>query len=169
MEFAKTKEDISISYISALCAYSGISYEIIRHDDNSTDGMLMKRFNFDTGMRFDAQLRIQLKCTSSTSQYKDNGKEITYKLKVKNYNDLCTKATTPIILELLVLPEDDKQWINWSKDELLMKGCMYWAEFSEKADSSNVGTVSVKLNKNNVINSNTLLKMLEKIAKEEWP
>lgn len=169
MHITKTKEDISISYISALCAYSGIAYEIIRHDDDSTDGMLMKRICLDTGHQFDAQLRIQLKCTSSVSQYTDDGKEIIYKLKVKNYNDLCTKATTPIILGLLVLPEDEKQWMNWSMDELLIKGCMYWAEFSNEAESSNVGTVSVKLNKHNVVNADTLLEMLEKIAKEEWP
>ena len=39
MQVSKRKEDISISYISALCAYAGIAYEIVRHDDDSTDGI----------------------------------------------------------------------------------------------------------------------------------
>lgn len=76
MQVTQTKEDISISYISALCAYAGIAYEIIRHDDDSTDGILMKRIYLDTGHRFDAQLRIQLKCTSSATQHSDTGKQI---------------------------------------------------------------------------------------------
>ena len=88
MQLTQIKEDISISYISAVCAYSGISYEIVRHDEDSTDGTLRKRILLDDGRKFDAALRIQLKCTSSLSQYKDNGDTITYKLKAKNYNDL---------------------------------------------------------------------------------
>ena len=116
MQTTQIKEDISISYISALCAYAGISYEIIRHDDDSTDGILRKRIFLDRGRKFEAGLRIQLKCTSSLSQYTDNGDTIIYKLKAKNYNDLCLPSTTPIILGLLILPEDKDQWINWTQD-----------------------------------------------------
>lgn len=43
MQITQIKEDISISYISALCAYAGIAYEIVRHDEDSTDGILKKR------------------------------------------------------------------------------------------------------------------------------
>lgn len=104
MQVTQIKEDISISYISALCAYAGIAYEIVRHDDDSTDGTLRKRIILDHERKFDAELRIQLKCTSSSSQYTDHGDTLTYKLKVKNYNDLRLPSTTPIILGLLVLP-----------------------------------------------------------------
>ena len=43
MQITQIKEDISISYISALCAYAGIAYEIVRHDEDSTDGNKKKR------------------------------------------------------------------------------------------------------------------------------
>lgn len=58
MQVSKRKEDISISYISALCAYAGIAYEIVRHDDDSTDGILRKRILLDGHRKFDAELRI---------------------------------------------------------------------------------------------------------------
>ena len=169
MQATKMKEDISISYISALCAYAGIAYEIIRHDDDSTDGILSKRVFLAGNKWLNVALRIQLKCTSSPSQYIDNGDTLTYKLKVKNYNDLCLPSTTPIILGLLILPEDERLWINWTEEELLIKGCMYWAEFSKKTESANKGTVSVEINKKNVINADSLQNILELIAKEEWP
>ena len=169
MQTTQIKEDISISYISALCAYAGISYEIIRHDDDSTDGILRKRIFLDRGRKFEAGLRIQLKCTSSLSQYTDNGDTIIYKLKAKNYNDLCLQSTTPIILGLLILPEDKEQWINWTKEELLIRGCMYWADFSLEAELSNKETVNVTISKKHVINAESLQKILERIAKEEWP
>lgn len=168
MQITQIKEDISISYISALCAHSGIAYEIVRHDEDSTDGILRKRVFLDGGRKYDAELRIQLKCTSSPSQYIDNGNTITYKLKVKNYNDLCLRSTTPIILGLLILPEDQNEWIQWSTEELLLKGCMYWASFAGKTESKNEGTISVTLDKKNAINEKTLQSILEKIAKEEW-
>lgn len=165
MHSSRQKEDISISYISALCADAGISYDIQRHDDDSTDGIMKKRIFLDDERFFDSSLRIQLKSTSSVTQYKDNGDMITYALKVKNYNDLCTPATTPVILGLFVMPEEES-WVEWSREELLIKGCMYWADFSEMPKSDNKQTVTVAIPKEHVINEEFLLDILERIAKE---
>ncbi|MCD7956611.1 MAG: DUF4365 domain-containing protein [Lachnospiraceae bacterium] len=85
--------------------------------------------------------------------------------RAKNFNDLCV----PVILGLLILPEDEDEWIHWTSEELLIRGCMYWAEFSSEEVSANSATVNVRLEKKNVINLETLNEMLEKIAKEEWP
>ena len=87
---------------------------------------------------------------------------------MKNYNDLCTPSTTPIILGLLVLPENEEEWIEWTTEELLIRGCMYWESFCECEKSDNKGTVTVKIKKDNVINQQTLNDILTKIAKEEW-
>lgn len=165
MQITQIKEDISISYISALCAYAGISYEIMRHDDDSTDGILRKRILLDDHTKFDAELRIQLKCTSSPSQYIDNGDTLTYRLKAKNYNDLCLPSTTPIMLGLLILPESEELWITWTEEELLIRGCMYWAEFSKETESVNEGTVNIKINKKNIVNVESLTEILELIAR----
>ncbi len=70
---------------------------------------------------------------------------------------------------LLILPENEELWVNWTEEELLIKGCMYWAEFSKEIESSNEETVSVIIDKKNVINVESLQNILEMIAKEEWP
>lgn len=36
----RAKENMSISYISAVCAYAGVDYDTIRHDEDSTDGLM---------------------------------------------------------------------------------------------------------------------------------
>ena len=82
---------------------------------------------------------------------------------------MCLPSTTPIILGLLILPEDKEQWINWTQEELLIRGCMYWADFSLEAELSNKETVNVTISKKHVINAESLQKILERIAKEEWP
>ena len=73
MDIEKIKEEISISYISALCAYAGIDYDRVIHDEDSTDGQLKKIITLNNGRLFQSQLRVQLKCTSSLSQYSDKG------------------------------------------------------------------------------------------------
>ena len=111
------KEDIHISYLSAVCASASISFDLQRHDDDSTDGIMKKLITLDDGTKYMSSLRIQLKCTSSVSQYTDDEEILHYKLKVKNFNDLCTRCTTPIILGLLVLPEDEDTWVKWSEKD----------------------------------------------------
>ena len=165
---SQQKEDVSISYISAICANCGVAYDIMRHDADSTDGQMKKRINIEDGVEFDAMLRVQLKCTSSATQYSDKKHEIIYKLKAKNYNDLCKKGTAPIILCLLVLP-DDSEWVKWTKDELSIKGCMYWVYLGNQQEKDNTASVSVHISKDNVINENTICDLLNKIAREEWP
>lgn len=126
MDTSAIKEDLSISYISAVAAINGIGYETVRHDEDSTDGILKKIVTLEDGRKFDAELRIQLKATSSVSQYTMTDEKITYQLKAKNYNDLCMPGTSPIILGLLILPSDETEWIGWTPNELMIKGCMYW-------------------------------------------
>lgn len=58
MQITQIKEDISVSYISALCACAGIAYEIVRRDADGTDGILKKRVLLDGNRRFNAELRI---------------------------------------------------------------------------------------------------------------
>jgi hypothetical protein len=166
MYTTQQQEDLHISYIMALCAGAGISYDIQSHDDDSTDGIMKKRIYLPGGNFYDVILRIQLKSTYSTSQYTDNGDAITYRLKVKNYNYLCTRSSTPIILGLLILPEDKDTWLTWSTEELLIRGRMYWADFSECEKSDNQVSVTVTIDKNNVINQETLVAMMVKMAEE---
>ena len=169
MNESKQKEDLQISYISAICAAAGLSYERTIHDEDSTDGTIKAKVATKNRGSINSELRVQLKCTSSSSQYTDHGTYISYKLKKKNYDDLRAQSTVPIILCLMVLPEDISGCVQWSTEELLIKGCMYWADLSKEAPSDNREKVSVHIDKTNVINQESLQEILRKIGEEEWP
>ncbi len=169
MHLSRKKEDISICYLSTLCAHNGIDYEITRNDADSTDAILKKVVILKDIGKIHISLRIQLKSTSSIKQYTEKDTYITYKLKVKNYNDLCQKTTVPIILCLLILPEDENSWVKWTNKELLLRGSMYWTEFSTEDKSNNENSITIKINKKNIINEKTLLWIFDKIAREDWP
>lgn len=162
------QEDINVSYISAICASVEIDYERIYHDQDSIDGLFKKKIDTVNGWYL-SECEVQLKSVYSKNEYKDNGESIIYKLKAKNYNDLCMTSIIPRILVLLVLPEDSNSWVNCSVDELIIKGKMYWTEFSGADTTSNKSTISVEISKSNILNSDAMLRILEKIAKEEWP
>ena len=158
---------MSICYISTIAANAGIDYETIRHDDDSTDGLIKKLIDLPNVGSIHSLLRVQLKSTSSKLMYKENEKEISYILKVKNYNDLRQRSTTPIILCLLILPSEHQEWIHWSKAELALRGCMYWTSFTGQESSSNMESITVTFDKKHVVNSDALQELLEKIAREE--
>jgi hypothetical protein len=73
VDTSQKKEELSINYIATVAAIAGIDYDIMRHDGDSTDGLLKKQISLSNGRRFNASLRVQLKCTSSPSQYSDDG------------------------------------------------------------------------------------------------
>ena len=126
MDIEKIKEDLSICYLKTIAAVRRIAVERIEHDEDSVDVVIKKVLNIDKNVSFNSQISVQLKATSSKSQYGIGKQEISYKLKVKNYNDLCMPATMPSMLALLILPEEMEEWTKWTPDELMIKGKMFW-------------------------------------------
>ena len=90
MDIEKVKEDLSICYLKAVAAINAIALEENRHDEDSIDVILKKQICI-SGEPFFSEVGVQLKATSSVSQYSETITDISYKLKAKNYNDLCVK------------------------------------------------------------------------------
>ncbi len=166
MDIERIKEDLSICYLKTIAAINGIALEQFNHDEDSTDVVIKKVIEMPGGLLFNSQVSVQLKSTSSLSQYTINDKEITYKLKVKNYNDLCSNAAMPSILGLFILPKDKNEWVNWNENDLLLKGQLFWIGLQGKAKSTNSGTVSVKIPLTNRLSKETIEDMLVKAAEE---
>ena len=157
------EEDLSISYLRAVAATGEIVFELRRSDVNSKDVNLSKLI-FLNGVRFESELNVQLKATYSKSQYFENDTEITYYLKIKNYNDLRGDTTTPIILCLLVLPENKEDWVTQTTDDLVMKRCMYWVSLKGMPECENKTKCAIKIPKTNLVTSDSLNDLLIQIA-----
>lgn len=167
MDIEKIKEDLSICYLKMIAATNGIALDSISHDEDSVDAVIKKKINLDKmDFWFNSQISVQLKSTSSISQYSIGESEVTYRLKTKNYNDLCLPATMPSILALLILPKDQEEWIQWTPEELMMKGKMYWFNLQKCKPSDNKGTVSIKIPLENILNNETINHLLERVAEE---
>ncbi|MCD8325154.1 MAG: DUF4365 domain-containing protein [Lachnospiraceae bacterium] len=166
MDKAKIKEDLSVCYLRAVSAVNGIAFERIEHDEDSVDCILKKFIVDEMEGRFNSMISVQLKATSSPSQYTISKDKIAYRLKVKNYNDLCELAAVPGILALLILPEREDEWVKWTTEELLLRGRMYWLSLQGKDKSTNKDWVTVQIPVNNVLNAATVNELLKRAAEE---
>jgi hypothetical protein len=71
---------------------------------------------------------LQLKCTCE-SQVQREANGLKYDLEAKAYNDLIVRRDSgiaPLILVLLVLPDNSDEWITVTPDELIVRRCAYW-------------------------------------------
>ena len=166
MDKEKIKEDLSICYLKTIAAINGIAMERIEHDEDSIDVVIKKIIYLKNGGKFNSQISVQLKATASSSQYNISNTEISYLLKAKNYNDLCAPASMPSILALLILPENETEWIRWSSEELMIKGKMFWISFQGKEETKNVSRITVKIPKENELNAITIETLIQKVAEE---
>lgn len=160
MTESEQKEDISMHYLGLLCARSGIDFERTHHDDDGTDVILKKRFNDSDNQAYDTEIHFQLKATSSKSQYTETAEEIRYRLKAKNYNDLCIPSIVPLYLAVLILPERQAEWISWNEEDLLIHGRMYYYSLEDKKKTVNEHEVTIKIDKADRIDESVLSRML---------
>lgn len=159
----KRKEELSFSYLNALCSYEGIALEIQKHDDDGIDAIIKKDVETSSG-KYKSSLAVQLK--ASSTQWVDKAEYIKYPLKVKNFNDLTTRSVIPQALFLFTLPKDEEAWIKHDIDQLIIRKCMYWCSFSGKGGSSNSSSVTIKIPKEQVVCPASLSDLLIKIAEE---
>jgi hypothetical protein len=161
----KRKEEISKSYLNAVCATKGISMTIETHDDDGIDVTLSKTIKKTDGSDYGVRMGVQLKSTSF--EYKETNDFLFYPLKKKNYDDLRRSSSIKSFLFILILPEKETDWINQSIDQLVIKKCMYWFDLNNLPNSDNNTSVSVHIPKSQYVSPDVLEDILIKIAEEK--
>ena len=156
------EEDLSISYLRAVAAKAEVDVNVKRRDVHSQDVELIRQISTSNCEEFVVNLTIQLKATFS--EYTETDTTIKYPLKVKNYNDLRKKCTTPIILGLLILPKEKEEWVNQTATELTLKYCMYWLNLKGAPETENDVSITVEIPKSQVLSSDTIINLMQRIA-----
>jgi Domain of unknown function (DUF4365) len=88
-------------------------------------------------------LEVQVKSTSISVRGEDS---IRYPLKLKNYNELRKQKTlVPKILIVVLIPDNQSEWLNQSENELCMRRCGYWLSLKGQPETANTDSVTVYL------------------------
>jgi hypothetical protein len=113
------------------------------------------------------QLDLQVK---STTRPIIRAGELLYDLDVKNYNDLrLPSPMCPRLLVVVVLPEDESQWLSQSPEELTLRRCAYWSWLAGAEPTSATSTIRVALSLTNVFSVSALHEMVSRLERGEQP
>lgn len=103
----------------------------------------------DTGKKID----LQLKCTTE-KQINIGTDAITYDLETKNFNDLVYRRDfiSPLLLVLMVLPEDPIEWLTITSSEMIVRKAAYWyLPPAGSAISQNKSTTRITIPSKNIV------------------
>jgi hypothetical protein len=109
----------------------------------------------DTGVQVDLQLR-------STMRARVTATEVTYDLEVTSYNDLrVSPKGAPRILVVVVLPDNEEEWVSQSANELCLRRCAYWTSLEGLPETGAKTTIRITIPASNVFSAGAVTALME--------
>ena len=157
MDLNTRKERFSLAYINAVATYANCEALEPQVDRGSVDGLLVGP------ARSRDLIRFQAKATEQDVMRDDR---LHFPLSIRDYDNLRT-AVFPFILIVVLLPDDETQWLTQTDDQLCLQRCGYWMSLVGRPEVSNTNTVTVHIPKANVFGNSGLSDLMDKVARGE--
>jgi hypothetical protein len=107
-----------------------------------------------------AQIDVQLKSTTRTAVRET---VVAYDLEVRAYKILRQEnINRPRILVLLLLPEDESDWLSQTEESLIVRRCAYWTSLRGAQPSTARRTVRILIPRANVFSVESLQALLNR-------
>lgn len=168
-QYNDIKEMISIQYLASICSFLGASF--IQHtralDKDGLDGLIeSSAFNLPGMVETNPKIVVQMKSTS-TPKYSKDGSVLKLSVSMKEYERMMRPRTTPLMLAVLVLPQEVPEWVHVEEDYLRIAKKMYWiypitTEDEPKGDGQEGITLNIPTK--NIMNEVTLYNQLKELA-----
>jgi len=157
----KQKERLSLVYVKALAARARFTTSERDVDQDSVDLSI-----HGAGPHRPA-LDLQLKATASLDAPRNGC--FSFRLPIKNYDDLRCETQTPRLLVVLELPQDETRWMTVTPEKLTLRRRAYWLSLQgeEHGEVSNKAKVTVHIPVGNVLNVETLQTLMEQSRRGE--
>ena len=149
------KERFSLAYINAVAVRAG--YEMLEPhvDIDSADGILISTIGRRPSIYFQAK-------ATSRPLLKDD--HLVFPLPLKNFDDLRAETVHPRILVVVLLPENEEDWMQQDEERLLLRRCGYWLSLRGASGSGNQTSVSVIVPRAQVFDAGQLRLMMDRAA-----
>jgi hypothetical protein len=113
------------------------------------------------------QIDLQLKCST---RFVCSETAIGYDLDVKSYDDLRVGGDNcPRILVVLLLPEEEADWLAQSEDELALRRCAYWVSLEGAEPTNATSSVRIQLPLANVFSVEAVQTLLADLKTRRQP
>jgi hypothetical protein len=154
MDPRKQKEQFSIAYVRAVAAVAGVSVAHTEVDDDSVDVMLTRSGGYAP------RLDLQLKCTAD---HPDAASQVSFPLKLKNYEDLSRDVLVPRLLVVLFVPTLPADWMNVTPEQTLLRYHARWLSLAGMPQTDNDTNVTVHLPPHHVFTPTVVTQRLDAI------
>ena len=159
MDLNIRKEHLSRAYIQAVAAQSDVKIGNWSYDSHSVDGTL----RWEDGRR--PMIDFQAKASSRDVV---RGDTIHFPLDVKNYEELRPDdLPTPIILVVVLMPNDPAEWLTLSDEQLCMRSSGYFRSLAGMPRTDNRQTRTVEIPRQNVFDRDHLIDLMERADRRE--
>lgn len=163
-------EDMSVAYLTALCAANGYNIYTSSHDNEGVDRTIScKGYPAEECKIKSAKIDVQLKSSSSPEIIKRNDDDsLSYRLEVKNYESLRdVHRATPLILVVLYMHDDEDLWIENNIDFLKITRCAYWISLRGSEPTKKKERIKITIPAENRLTKESLKELMIKVAKGE--
>jgi Domain of unknown function (DUF4365) len=116
----------------------------------------------DVGVQLDLQLR-------STTRAHLFDAELRYDIDVATYESLRTAPPIPRILVLLVLPEEEVDWLSQSPEELIIRHCAYWTSLRGAEATTATSSVRIRIPRSQVFSAQAVQALMSRLAEGGLP
>jgi Domain of unknown function (DUF4365) len=158
------QSELSLAYLHAIAAKSGIALDIPRIDYDSVDATLTAKTPH--GIYKSVKLDVQLKSTQNW-EINTETKSFPFDFSLKNYNDLRSLRTVPLIAVVLCLPENETDWVNCSEEQLALKKCAYWVNLKGYGETVNTSNIRIHVPLNQQLTPEKLLHFMNRISNQQ--
>lgn len=162
--------ELSYAYLHAVSSRAGFSCTVSdRHRDNAgvdavvrEDGRKLAANSILTSF----SLEVQLKATFQTPTEIDG--RYSFSLSVPRYEKLRNiHASSPRILVVLYLPENEVDWLRHSEERLVQQRCAYWVSLRNATPSANPKHQTVYIPRAQMLSSDMLTEIMIKVSRRE--
>jgi len=151
------KQAFSRAYSHAVLSAAGLMAENVRQDFDKVDVRVGARTG--RGVVTSPRLDLQLKATATDQR----GDSVVCRLSAADYDALRDpKRAVPIILVVVVVPEDYAEWVRQSEQELAVRHCGYWVSLRDREPVSH-DSVTVHLPRSQVFSREAVAAIVERI------
>ena len=158
MDLNTRKERFSLAYINAVATHADCEVLEPQVDRGSVDGIL-KRATISETIGFQAK-------ATSREVISSDGDAVRFPLPIRDYDNLRVERH-PFILIVVLLPDDESEWLTQTDNELCLRHCGYWISLMRHNPVPNRNSVTVRIPTANAFSSAQLIEMMDKVAKGE--
>ncbi|RUZ81290.1 DUF4365 domain-containing protein [Mesorhizobium sp. M7A.F.Ca.US.006.01.1.1] len=159
------QEGLSRAYVQAVAAAARANLRMGHEFDYGFDGTfdsIASRIGMDSKgepvhryVNAGFPIDFQLKCTWT---WTSDDADIIWSIKTKAYNDLVTRPpeAVAVILILMCLPTDEREWVNISEDAILLRKCCYFTTLTGTPTVTETSTKQIRISRRSVLDAANL-------------